>query len=70
MAVRDVVPACEVGAGDIMGTDNCQGDLVQSCSGWTSEGDTDSKRLRRKLTGKGFKGECPPTKIGECIITK
>ena len=46
MAVRDVVPACEVGAGDIMGTDNCQGDLVQSCSGWTAEGDTDSKRLR------------------------
>ena len=55
MAVRDVMSACEVGADDIMGTDNCQGDLVQSCSGWTTEGDTDSKRLRRKLTGKGAK---------------
>ena len=22
---------------DTMGTDNCQGDLVQSCSSWTTE---------------------------------
>lgn len=37
MAERDVGSACEVGADDIMGTDNCQGDLVQSCSSWTTE---------------------------------
>lgn len=62
MAVRDVVSACEVGADDVMGTDNCQGDLVQACLSCGPQRDTDSKGLRRKLTGKGFQGECPLSK--------
>lgn len=60
MDVRDVVSAPEVGADDIMQTDNCQGDLVHSFSSWTTDGGADSKRLWRKLAGKGFKGELPP----------
>lgn len=55
-----MVSAHEVGADDIMQTDNCQGDLVHRFSPWATDGGADSKKLWRKLAGKGYEGKPLP----------
>lgn len=58
-----MVSAHEVGADDIMQTDNCQGDLVHRFSSWATDGGADSKKGESLQVKASRESLSPPCRL-------